>query len=208
MVETPTEKLWISEDETQWKNELSNYYARIKPEHLEIEEEMIKYNISTFEEMSPEEWYTFLLEKYFKWKYTQANRYASTTKYLKKYKEENKLEELNLIKNEFIKLDKANIKAAIETVSKIKGLGPIGASGLLALLYPKLYGTVDQFVVKALMEIREYPELKRIELEDININQAEYVINILKMKADDLNKLFSTDFWTPRKIDMILWSFR
>ena len=208
MVEIPIEKLWNSKDETQWKNELSNYYARIKPEHLEIEEEMIKYNISTFEEMSPEEWYTFLLDKYFKWKYTQANRYASTTKYLKKYKEENNLEELNLIKNEFIKVDKANIKAAIETVSKIKGLGPIGASGLLALLYPKLYGTVDQFVVKALMKTKEYPELKLIEPEDININQAEYVINILKMKADDLNKLFSTDFWTPRKIDMILWSFR
>ncbi len=208
MVEIPIEKLWNSEDETQWKNELNNYYSRIKPEHLEIEEEIIKYNISTFEEMSPEEWYSFLLDNYFKWKYTQANRYASTTKHLKKYKEENNLEELNLIKNEFIKLDKANIKASIKIVSKIKGLGPIGASGLLALLYPKFYGTVDQFVVKVLMKTKEYHELKLIEPEDININQTEYVINILKKKADDLNKLFSTDFWTPRKIDMILWSIR
>lgn len=58
------------------------------------------------------------------------------------------------------------------------------------------------------MKIKEYPELKLIESEDININQTEYIINIFKKKADDLNKLFSTDFWTPRKIDMILWSFR
>lgn len=208
MAKIPIEKLWKSENENEWKAEFNRYYSRIKKENLKIEEEIINLNISTFEEMSPEEWYNFLLDNYFKWKYTQANRYASTTKHLKKYKEENNLKALNLIKSEFIKVDKANSKASIETLSKIKGLGPIGASGLLALLYPRLYGTVDQFVVKALMKIKEYAELKLIDPEDININQTEYIIDILKKKADELNRLFSTDFWTPRKIDMILWSFR
>ena len=25
-------------------------------------------------------------------------------------------------------------------------------------------------------------------------------------KANELNQRFDTDFWTPRKIDMVLWS--
>ncbi len=208
MKKIPLEKLWNSKNEDEWKSSLNQYYSRIKPENLEIEKEIISYNMAMFEKITPEEWYIFFLKKYFKWKYTQANRYASTTQHLKKYAEEKNLDELNLIKYEFIKMDVNNIKKSIEILSQIKGLGPIGASGLLALLHPRIYGAVDQFVVKALLKIKEFPELKLIDPENININQTEYVINILIKKANDLNKLFSTNFWTPRKIDMVLWSFR
>jgi len=33
-------------------------------------------------------------------------------------------------------------------------------------------------------------------------------IDILRKKAAQLNELFHTDEWTPRKIDMILWTLR
>jgi hypothetical protein len=40
----------------------------------------------------------------------------------------------------------------LKTAGEIKGLGIPGASGLLSVMYPAEFGTVDQFVVKALRE--------------------------------------------------------
>jgi hypothetical protein len=37
-------------------------------------------------------WYEFLANEYFRWKYTAANRYATTTKQLAKYKKEGDLD--------------------------------------------------------------------------------------------------------------------
>jgi len=203
-------RLWYSQNEYEWTSELDAYWKRIKPEHRIIEIELNKINIQNIKEMSKEEWYVFLINKYFKWKYSAANRYATTTRYLRKYEEENKLKELNLIKEKLLKIDKTDIKNLIKTLKKIKGLGTAGASGLLALLYPKSFGTVDQFVVKALMEIKDLPELERIKKinpENISISNGVFLIGIMKKKAKSLNLLFNCNFWTPRKIDMILWTY-
>jgi hypothetical protein len=42
--------------------------------------------------------------------------------------------------------------------SQIRGLGTAGASGLLALMYPTHFGTVDQFVVKGLQQVDDLLE--------------------------------------------------
>ncbi len=44
---------------------------------------------------------------------------------------------------------------------KTPGLGFAGASGLLALLYPQKFGTVDQFVVKTLRNVPTLPTWER-----------------------------------------------
>jgi len=202
--------LWYSQDEDEWKSELDAYWKYIKPENLRLEKEISKINNEMIRSMSADEWFDFLLNKYFRWKYTAANRYTTTTNYLKKYKEENKIKELEIIKNKLVKTDKRDTKKLLKTLSEIKGLGPAGASGLLALLYPNHFSTVDQFVVKSLIEIKSIPESKdvnKINPENITISKGVLLINIMKKKADDLNKLFNTDFWTPRKIDMILWTY-
>ncbi len=33
------------------------------------------------------------------------------------------------------------------------------------------------------------------------------MISIMREKAQELNDIFGTHEWTPRKIDMILWTF-
>lgn len=202
------EKLWNSNNEYDWKKALEKYRSQLKPELLIIEEDIINNNIKTIEKMTPKEWFDFLLNKYFKWKYTQANRYATTTKYLKKYKQENELEELHSIKAQFLSVEKVNIKESLMLLSQIKGLGIAGASGLLALLYPEIYGAVDQFVVNGLIKTKEFPELKLIEPVNITLYQGVHIIKILQQKAKELDKKFKTNFWTPRKIDMILWGNR
>jgi len=50
---------------------------------------------------------------------------------------------------------------ALATASRIRWLGTAGASGLLALIYPDSFGTVDQFVVKALSEVGD-PQVVRL----------------------------------------------
>jgi len=39
----------------------------------------------------------------------------------------------------------------------------------------------------------------------LKIKDAVILVEIMKNKAKELNIKFTTSFWTPRKIDMILW---
>lgn len=50
--------------------------------------------------------------------------------------------------------------------------------------------------------------MRKVKPESVSISNGVDLINILRDKANDNNKLFSTNFWTPRKIDMVLWACR
>jgi hypothetical protein len=98
----------------------------------------------------------------------------------------------------------------LKIACEIRGLGTAGASGLLALLFPKDFGTADQFVVKRLQEINHpvyNTNLQSMTPEILKIKDAIILNQIMKEKASELNRKFKTDFWTPRKLDMILWAF-
>ncbi|MFA5817698.1 MAG: hypothetical protein WC854_00275 [Bacteroidales bacterium] len=76
-------------------------------------------------------------------------------------------------------------------------------------LLKKHFATVDQFAVKALLGVNSLPEIKSIQSmnpDQLKIKDAVILIEIMKHKAKELNNKFLTSFWTPRKIDMILWS--
>jgi len=155
------------------------------------------------------EFYDFLFDKYFVWKYTQKNRLSTTRKALKKYIDEKRLDELEKIQKEVFYMSHDDAEACIRVATKIKGLGTAGASGLLAILFPEDFGTVDQFVVKTLVVANDEKyinELKKIKPNWISKKQGSMLISILREKAKELNRRFSTEFWTPRKVDMVLWS--
>ncbi len=209
--------LWESENQDEWKSALKIYWSFVQTKNLELEHEMDNLNSDIVRMMDKNEWYDFLLNKYFKWKYTAPNRYATTTKWLKQYEENNELTHLYQIKEQLFNFDKNDIRIGLDIVTQIKGLGPAGASGLLSLLFPSYFGTVDQFVVKTLHNLPNLPEKEDItkkntrELKNtqgLKINDGVILIRIMRNKSDALNSLFQTDFWTPRKIDMVLWSQR
>ena len=159
--------------------------------------------------MGPKAWFEFLLEKYFRWKYTAPNRYASTTKMLRSYAANNELAALHAIKERLFAVDRDNIQQCLSIASLIRGLGIAGASGLLAVLFPTQFGTVDQFAVKALAVIPELPEralIAAMNPESLKLNEGAILIRIMRGKADELNRTFSTTEWTPRKVDMVLWT--
>lgn len=202
--------LWSCGSETDWKRALWHYYTLLGPEAKELNEYIVNIKVKEIETLSAPDFYNFLYNHYFVWKYTQKNRLATTRKHLKTYLTDNKLSELANIQHRLFNAEHSDIKNCLSIASEIHGLGIAGASGLLAVLFPKDFGTVDQFVVKSLKVIdglRYADNIIKINPDSLKIKDGVILIETLKSKACDLNRKFNTDFWTPRKIDMILWSY-
>jgi hypothetical protein len=58
-------------------------------------------------------WYQFLHDEYFVWKYTARNRYASTTRQLRRYVDDNALDELDAIRRKLLALDTDDIRSIL-----------------------------------------------------------------------------------------------
>ena len=201
-------RLWYDGGELDWEKALDHYYEIYR--NIELETFLAKLKPETVEQMSANEFYQFLYDKYFVWKYTAKNRLATTRNNLKKYLDNNELNKLREIQSKIFSINKSNTYDMLYTVTRIKGLGVAGSSGLLSVLFPEQYGTVDQFVVQALLTIDQLPEndsLSYMKPKSLSLEDGVILEEILRNKALELNQKFQTDKWTPRKIDMILWSY-
>lgn len=203
--------LWHSKNQKLWENALVNYWDFVKEDHLKIEKEMNSLDPNIIKHMNEKEWYNFLLGKYFYWKYTSPNRYKTTTKSLRFYIDNERLPELLSIKDQLFSFDLNNIREGLCIAHGIRGLGFSGASGLLGILFPKFFGTFDQFVVKSLNQVSDLAQanaILKMKPESLTLSDGVVLISIMREKAQENNKLFETDLWTPRKIDMVLWACR
>jgi len=205
-------ELWDSTIPADWENALLRYWEFVKPSNIVLEHRMEKLDADYLSQMDAEEWYEFLKSQYFRWKYTANHRYATTTgrRGLRRYVDENDLDELHNIKLRLISLSSGDIAYGLKVALEIHGLGCAGASGLLSLLYPSYFGTVDQFVVKALREVDGLPEADMLRLmneDSLTTKDGVVLIQIMQRKSGQINELFQTLEWTPRKIDMILWTY-
>lgn len=203
--------LWYSRSKQNWLDALDLYWSKVKKENIELEMSLNELKLSDIKSLDQDGWYNFLLEKYFRWKYTDPKRYYTTTKNLKRYQETGDLATPHNIKYRLLRIKSDDIKSSLMLASQIKGLGMAGASGLLSLMYPEYFGTVDQFVIDGLKTIPDLPDYKKviqINSLSIKLDDAVVLITIMRSKARELNEIFHTDFWTPRKIDMVLWSLR
>jgi len=205
------EQLWHSSDASAWQRALDRYWQYIKPTHVAIEREMEALQPDHVRHLDADQWYDWLLNKYFVWKYTAPNRYATTTGHLKRQANATAdgRRHLLTIRDRVLGCENASIQDALRAATQFKGLGPAGASGLLALLFPAKFGTVDQFAVGALRKVRCLPErdqLERMNPESLTITDGVVLVGIMRRKALALNELFNTCAWTPRKVDKILWA--
>jgi hypothetical protein len=159
--------------------------------------------------LDAEQWYEWLLDKNFRWKYTAPNRYATTTRHLKRQAADRGLSHLLTIRDRVLGCENASIGDALRAATELRGLGPAGASGLVALLFPAKFGTVDQFAVGALRAVRSLPERDRLSCmkpESLTIADGVVLVEIMRRKAVSLHELFNTGEWTPRKVDQLLWA--
>ena len=207
--ESSISSLWENGSKKDWEKALEHYYEILGTEQIYIEKYIENLNTNEIKMLPVTEFYDFLYDKYFVWKYTQKNRLATTRKSLRRYIDEDDLSSLAEIQNKLFTMKHENIEQCLNIVTKIHGLGAAGASGLLSILFPQKFGTIDQFVAKRLKELNipNYKnELHKMNPDSLKISDGVILIKIMRDKANELNKKFNTDFWTPRKIDMILWS--
>lgn len=202
--------LWCSSEPKEWEQALERYWRFVQPRNLELERALDALDVNRLRGLNAHGWYSFLHDEYFRWKYTAPNRYATTTIQLEKYVSGGELAELESLGQQLLNLERNNIRQAITIAKKIRGLGTSGASGLLSLMYPEQFATVDQFVVKALRLVAALPEaaaLAKMNPESLSISDGVLLIDILIRKAKENNESFGTSTWTPRKIDMVLWTY-
>jgi hypothetical protein len=153
--------LWASADPKEWEDALAHYWSFVQPQNLALEQSLDTLDLERLRRLDARGWYEFLRDEYFRWKYTARNRYATTTKHLRRYLDDGTLGDLDQIRGRLLTLDTDDIRSGLEAASAIRGLGTAGASGLLALMYPQKFGTVDQFVVKALGKSTAYRRRRR-----------------------------------------------
>ena len=216
--------LWHRGELEDWELALSRYWSFVKEENRGLEKQMQELDPSLVMNMNAVEWYRFLHDEYFRWKYTDARYYKWTTKHLGKYLTNNALDELDRIKAQLFGkaaykkhiFDGRDIELGLKIGNQIHGLGIPGASGLLSLLFPRHFGTVDQFVVKALCRVHDHPELEKVRRMYTKIEKSQslsprdgvVLVTLMRQKADELNQRFSKDYFTPRLVDMVLWACR
>lgn len=203
-------ELWFSDDQEKWGFYLDRYWSYVKPENMSIEKELNQINSELVKNFDECQWYGFLRNKYFPWKYTDKRRLKVNLDHLSYY--ENRESQLLDIKNQIFAFDKSDIIQGLSIANQIKGLGTAGASGLLAILFPQYFGTVDKFVVEALSSLNNLNEhylIKRMLTKSgLNINDGKILIDVMRCKARKLNQIFNTERWNPRKVDMVLWACR
>lgn len=204
-----TQIIWDSKDLDVWEKALATA-LNDNGRDFNIETKLSNLNIDYISNMNVEEFYTFLYDHYFVWKYTAKNRLKTTRNSLEKYRN-NQMDELQQIKSKLFSFELTDTELGLYYATKIYGLGVAGASGLLALLYPSYFGTVDDMVVRALEKTEEYANdkiIKKMNKQSLKIQDGVYLINIYKKKSAELNNLFGSYNWKPRDIDVILWYFR
>lgn len=206
------EQLWHSSDASKWQCALDRYDCDrkyIERNHIEIEREMDTLRPDDVRYLDADQWYEWLVNKYFVWEYTAANRYNTTTRHLERQATDLGRRHLLTIRDRVLDCENASIEDALRAAEEFGGLGTAGASGLLALLFPAKFGTVDQFAVRALRKVRCLPErdkLMRMNPERLTIANGVVLVEIMRRKAASLNELFNTSEWTPRSVDKLLWA--
>lgn len=206
----PISELWYSRNVADWEGALNRYWDFVPPANIRVERAMECLDRERVRDMTPDMWFDFLLNHYFRWKYTAANRYkTTTTALLKKAFTTEGRAALHRLKARILAIDPDQIRASIATADEVPGLGVAGASGLLALLFPNAFATVDQFVVKALCEVEDLPEAKSIAKmnpKSLTATNGEILIKIMRRKAVELTEVFGV-LWRPRDIDKVLWTY-
>lgn len=200
--------IWQSNDPVSWGRLLQGYWGRVDTRHIPLELEMMRLNWVTVSNMSADEFRSFLLEKYFPWKFTVPYVCKANSDTLK-----DSAAKVNLgaIKAKLFACSRADTLGCIQAAKEIPGLATAGASGLLALLFPESFATVDQFVVRALLEIPNLPERNEIAVmnpQSLRPQDGVTLIEVMRRKARDLGAANPGALWTPRMVDMALWAYR
>ncbi|MBX9791902.1 MAG: hypothetical protein K2Y37_23510 [Pirellulales bacterium] len=175
-------ELWRSRRQQDWDQALRAYWDTVPARSMEIERAMDNLSLSRISQMDESDWFLFLRDEYFYWKFMVRKR---NTNYLEKQSRA----ELFEIKRELLDMrfsddDRDGIRRAIRAADKVAGLDVKSATGLLAVMYPKWFGTVDRHVIDCLQTISELPEFDAIQemsaRKNVTVDDATLLVLVMR----------------------------
>jgi hypothetical protein len=198
--------VWESSERVCWHQALDAYWLGLSLEQTEREKRLESLRVHDLAQMNADQFARFLREEYFKWKYTSSFLESMARKKLSSFLSKEGVDRIDESRRRLVAVVPAHAEVALATAKRIPGLGYAGASGLLALLFPAHFGTVDQFVVK---ELRKVPLPESWIIETMNPTALDgadslVLIRIMQRKARELSIVLNEP-WTPRMIDKVLW---
>jgi hypothetical protein len=184
------------------------YDAAVKPENRAIERDLERPGLrERIARMDATGFYTFLRDEYFKWKFTSGPERTQNPRYLARHLN-GTMDRIERARRHLVNRGDATKSEAISRLmgknDGIHGLAVAGASGLLALVHPEEFGTVDVKLTQALQQVG-LPQVMWIDPRAITVEDAVTMIEIMRVKALELNRMFGANKWTPRLIDRVLW---
>jgi hypothetical protein len=108
--------LWQSADSTEWDHALERYWRFVLPRNLALERSLDALNVERLRRFDAQAWYEFLRDECFRWKYTAPNRYATTTRQLKRYLDEDRLGDLDEIRRRLLALNTDGIRSGLMSI--------------------------------------------------------------------------------------------
>jgi hypothetical protein len=219
-------ELWNSFDQVAWDYaECQLYNSRIKVENVELERNLERDGLrDKIAAMGPEEFLNWLRDRYFPWKFTGPELSAQLRSLSGHWAGGSTgIAAIERVRGILVNPSGRTKPEMIKIVDEIKGLSVIGASGLLALTYPEVYGTVDVKVVKSFHALGMFTDvpLKLVRSKDkkgrprstekatISAPMAARMMDVMDIKGKELNRAFGNiNKWKPRSIDRVLWAVR
>ncbi len=189
---------------------LLNYMNNVT--HSEIEIKFDNYNEITFQNMDNREWLTFIRDEYQTWKHTNGMVRAK----LKRIVSEVDGQIICEIHSTLLSSDKVDIQNNLQLFCDLPGFGPPSASGVLSLMFPTHFGTVDRRVIGTFKQCQNSDIRDRLaKLIDryernsgnmwFSVPEAALVIQVYRDAAEELSRRSGVT-WTPRMVDKALWS--
>lgn len=123
-------ELWRSSDPMAWEQALQRYWHFVQPRNIALERALDALDLRRLQNLSPQGWYDFLHDEYFRWEYTAPNRYATTTIQLRKCVDGHALDELESIRQQLLSLDLNDVRAGLKTAKKIRNRKSPSEDGL------------------------------------------------------------------------------
>ena len=203
-------ELWNSHDPREWDYcESELYDAAVKPENRAIERELERPGLrERIARMDATAFYAFMRDEYFPWKFTSGPQRIQNPRYLARHLTNGGMDRIERVSRHLVNRGEASKGASISMLmgrnGGVHGLAVAGASGLLALVYPEEFGTVDVKLTQALQQVG-LPQVARINPKAIHVEDAVVMIEIMRAKALELNRIFGVNKWTPRLVDRVLW---
>ena len=207
---TDIKKLWNSKEETDWEDALewTNHQTEVKMSNTEIGQKLSRMTTDDFRKMNGQDFYRFLVGDYARWKYTDGRIRSRVQHAIEEFHQRYTDLEFNKILEGIFVIDPDDIYLHLTNITRITGIGVAGASGILALVLPQYFGTVDRFAVENLQKVYDEnsfygKKLHKMNPQHISVYDAVTVIRIYREKAEEVTKIYRRVV-TPREIDMVL----